>query len=956
MDSTRGSARPLVFLALAFAILGVLAFVMFGESGIGVAEEQEALAIESTESDVVAPIVESTVENSERDEELGAAVPDVVAEPGTAENAIPIDATGVKGRVIGRDGKPASDVEVTLWRSVGKKQLSKYGLTAEPGKDSARYLKTTRTDSEGRFTILEMIADGGYGLRARGDQGLLGRKDGIEVIEKLVFDLGDVPLKRGAIVSGLVRNEGGAPIASAEIGFDWGISDKPCVSDAQGRFRSDVLLPGKRTVRVKAKGYALRENIQRELIEGDVIDDFDIEMVKAEPIRGRVVDASGIGVQGAYVNCYREQDDMSFFGWLNDNVQSGPGGDFVFDSLPAGKYQVSCSLLGYRGSSQEGVVAGGDPIELKLTRVSSIEGRVFDALTNAPIKADSVRLMFIPPNAKGNVTFRPYWRGAEIDVDEVGKYRVTLNEGGQFKVVVSAEGYRPAESSPFQLTENAQVNGIDVRLEKGQELELVVLDKATRAPVPNAVVRVFEGSGKSENAAASLQAVGYFGGGGPVFRSGGRSSSVGRSISDAEGVARVKSMFAGKFHARAEHGLYAPSKLDPIEIGDGAATTRLELEMNLGGSIEGSVKDDKQKPELGITIYAVSKEHRAEGVSDGDGKYSIGRLPAGRYRIETDATSEEERWFGNEWGGQEQQTDEQRFPLVVEDGRATPHDVVITRVPPGSIVGSLLLNGMPTQNAMVMVMRKNPKNEEWDWNTQTQAKTDAQGRFKFRSLKPGRYGVSAGPNWEQQYALGTADVDPGRETSVVFDVPLGSLRGRVVDQDGKPIPDVSIDISRLRAEEEFNPWGGDRSVRSDANGDFLIEHLQVGDYSLGVMKRGYRRFHLESTPVVARRESGPIEVKLTLGGWIELNLTGIERLGQNVRFRANLSSETGDNSQSLSLWSEKPGFYWIDANEIPKGTLKIFARPPGQSSNIEVASSPFAVEPGKNLVLNLRIP
>lgn len=956
MDSSRGSARPLVFAVFALAVLGALGFVMFGGEGGGDDDRYEARAIGASELEVAAPAVFETDESGRHDEERSEAIAEAASEPEPDPNAIPADATGLTGRVIGRDGKPAADVEVTVWRTVGKKQLAKYGLTAEPGKDTARYLKTARTDDTGRFTIVELIADVAYGLRARGAEGLLGRKDGIEVIEKHLFDLGDVPLKRGAIVSGTVRNEGGAPIAAAEVHFDWGASDKPCIADAQGRYRSDVLMPGKRQVRVKAKGYALRETIQRELIEGDLIDDLDLELVKAEPIRGRIVDAAGIGVANAYVNCYREQDEMSFFGWINDDVRSGPGGDFVFDSLPAGKYQVSCSLVGYRGSSQEGVVAGGDPIELKLTRVSSIEGRVFDAATNAPVKADSVRLLHIPPNAKGNPSFRPYWRGAEIDVEEVGKYRVTLNEGGQFKVVVTADGYRPAESSPFQLTENAQMTGIDVRLEKGQELELVVVDKATRSPVPGAIVRVFEGVGTTNAGAPMMQGMPFVGGGMNIGPGGSRGAGVGRAISDAEGIARVKSMFAGKFHARAEHAGYAPGKLDPIEIADGAAATRLEFELGLGGAIEGVVTDDKKKPEPAMTVYAIGKEHRAEGVTDADGKYSIPRLPPGRYRIEDELANQNARWFGGGWDGGDGRSEEEKFPLVVEDGRATRHDVTVTRIPPGSIVGSLLFNGAPAQNVMVMVMRKNPANEEWDWQTQNQAKTDAQGRFKFRSLKPGLYGVSAGPNWERQYALGTADVSPAQESFVVFDVPLGSLRGRIVDQDGRPVADAWIEVVRRNAEQEFNPWGGGRSIRSDAAGEFVVEHLQAGQYSLNVSKRGYRPAASDPIAVAPRREAGPIEVKLTLGGWIELRLAGVERLGQNARLRANLAGAAGEDRQSFSLWTETPGTYWIDAAEIPKGTLTILARPAGQSSNIEVASSPYAVEPGKNLVLNLQIP
>ncbi len=966
MTHERGIAKPLIFALFGLVVLGALCAMMFGGGGASAEADESAAALENAAAKTNAPdlhLTEANAAKTERKEEAAAEEPKKLdADP----NAIPADATGVSGRVIGRDGKPAKNVEVVIERVVEKKLLAKYGLTAEPGKTSARFVKSGHTDEDGHFVVTDLIADPGYDLRARGDKGAMGRKDYFEVVDKVVIDIGDVPMRLGALIGGVVRDEGGAPIANADVNFEWSWNEKPYKTDAQGRFKTDVIMPGKHQIRVKAKGYAMRETMQREFLEGDQVDDLEIELVKAEPIRVRVVDETGRGLKDAYVNAYKQQDEMSFFGWFGDNGQTDANGEFVFDSIPAGTYQVSSNLMGFRGAQQENVKAGGAPVELQLKKQSYVEGTIIDAKTGEAVKGTSLRLLFVPPNQKnGNQTFRPYWRGSEANLDVVGKFSVTLNEGGYFKVEISADGYKPGESQPFQLAENAQMSGIAVRLEKGEEITILARDKVTKAPIQGAVVKASEYREPQNGNANSGNGLSFSVTGGAMrfygedfsFDGGNGRRQAGRVVTGAEGKAVMKTLYPGKFSAVGRKDGFADAKVESFEVKAGDTSTVVEVEFSHGGSIEGKVTNDRNVPEPALTVVAVSSDNQSrEAVTDADGRYKIANLTPGHFKVSAQMENDgSDIDYGSYDNDGEEKPVEQRFPVLVEDGGTAKHDFSITRTPPGSITGTVTFNGAPAADVMVMVIKMNDQGNDFDWNTQSQSKTDAQGAFKFRSLKPGKYGVTTGKNWQKSYGAGQVQVASGQEASVLLDIPLGGIRGRVVDQNGQPIAGVNLWVNRNSKDEQFNPWGGGRSAQSDANGDFVFDELQVGEYSLNASARKYKAFDLASIAVPARRDAGPVEVKLVFGGWIQFKINGIERLGQYPRLRVSISNEKGEEVNQNMLWPDEKGEFWLDSNYAPKGTIKLTAHRSNQATT-ELGSTAFEIPAGGNLELSFNVP
>ncbi len=106
--------------------------------------------------------------------------------------------------------------------------------------------------------------------------------------------------------------------------------------------------------------------------------------------------------------------------------------------------------------------------------------------------------------------------------------------------------------------------------------------------------------------------------------------------------------------------------------------------------------------------------------------------------------------------------------------------------------------------------------------------THEDGTFELGGLKPGTYklrtyGERAGPLDIPDVELSADDVEDVR-----IELPgEGAVRGRVIDERGEPVANVSID---LESRERSQMWSSRTSTRSADDGTFVLEHLHPGNY------------------------------------------------------------------------------------------------------------------------------
>ena len=140
-----------------------------------------------------------------------------------------------------------------------------------------------------------------------------------------------------------------------------------------------------------------------------------------------------------------------------------------------------------------------------------------------------------------------------------------------------------------------------------------------------------------------------------------------------------------------------------------------------------------------------------------------------------------------------------------------------------------------------------------------ETRSGSDGRFEFR-VPPGRYRLTVEVG-EQFYSQpdATSGIDV-RVTEATPCAPIeidvrsnGRVRGRLIDQAGRAVPFLNIDLAKgYRSEPNAR-------VITDADGRFRFERLAPGDYELGLTFRRYGRdkdFAIPLRPGAARFEVG----------------------------------------------------------------------------------------------------
>ena len=119
------------------------------------------------------------------------------------------------------------------------------------------------------------------------------------------------------------------------------------------------------------------------------------------------------------------------------------------------------------------------------------------------------------------------------------------------------------------------------------------------------------------------------------------------------------------------------------------------------------------------------------------------------------------------------------------------------------------------------------------------ATTDASGHFAFHDLPAGKYIIQAnsekyppprpGVDVDSQQSVTLAAEDQKQDITLVL-APGAYVRGRVLDEDGNPMPSCSVELM------SFQPMDGDRALstmtaaQSDDHGEYQMSNVQPGKY------------------------------------------------------------------------------------------------------------------------------
>ena len=121
------------------------------------------------------------------------------------------------------------------------------------------------------------------------------------------------------------------------------------------------------------------------------------------------------------------------------------------------------------------------------------------------------------------------------------------------------------------------------------------------------------------------------------------------------------------------------------------------------------------------------------------------------------------------------------------------------------------------------------------------AATDAEGHFAFRQLPNGQYLLQA---QSDQYPVAPFSLELSSQESVTIAAdeqasevaltltPGASVRGRIVDEEGSPLPQCTVSPMRYRAGDPGPTMVGGAATPSDEKGEYRIETIPAGKYYL----------------------------------------------------------------------------------------------------------------------------
>jgi hypothetical protein len=432
----------------------------------------------------------------------------------------------LKGRVVDADTSQAianADIIVSL-RGPGANQWQ------------GAYQKAITTDSYGVFRLVGVGTDGLHSLAvsARGYAHFVGsgwsRDAAWQQMSKLKFvagqeaNLGDIPLKRGRIVEGTVRDaDTQEPIPGATVTLqDWILGNKDFKTGAEGRYRVEDI--GDRvSLSAKAPGYIDERTGGwggQPLEPGQDVVTMDFELRLAGTVSGTVKTSTGEPVARALVRLRSAAQGRG--AWMGEMrlreyyTHTDAEGKFVIEGVPPVDLKAEASTPGFNaGESEAKKLEPGmklDDLHIKLVNSATVTGVVVSRgggmVANARVT--------IAKKAGDDMGSR--WRalagGTTVFTDDKGRFTAEDVPVGDIMMRVEAEEHAIQTTYKNGVKPGETVTGIKVTLKPALTITGKLLDEKgepmTMAWVRARQISAADGEPSSQLLGARVQQDGTF--------------------------------------------------------------------------------------------------------------------------------------------------------------------------------------------------------------------------------------------------------------------------------------------------------------------------------------------------------------------------------------------------------------------------------------------------------------
>ncbi|MGB0384201.1 MAG: carboxypeptidase regulatory-like domain-containing protein [Ardenticatenaceae bacterium] len=690
--------------------------------------------------------------------------------------------------------------------------------------------------------------------------------------------------------------------------------------------------------------------------EGETTTNIDANLSQGGQITGVVSDPDGNPLSDVSVEVRQYQEAHDYWESVNYGYTDS-NGQYEIAGLRSGTYRLA--FFHWEGrylpefyndaadveSATDIVVTQGETtsdISVSLSEGGHITGTITDA--NGTLLPE-VAVEVYHYNSEYNYW---EWNGYAV-TDSTGKYDVPGLMSGTYRVAfLDWQGrYLPEyydnaadleSATDVPVTAEQTTEGINASLSEGGHITGSITN-ADGNPVPDIAVEVYQYH-ETEQVWLSIH-YGHTDGSGR-YDVGGLQSGTYRV-----GFFDWQSRYVSEFYNDAPD---LQSATD-IEVTEAQTTSGIDAQLGEGGHITGTVRapDGSALPSVSIEVHRLDSNGQwvwaGWGETNFDGHYDVSGLNTGTYRIGFfDWASGYLPEYYNDALDLESATD-----ISVTQGETT-EGIDVQLAEGGHITGVVTTaDGDGLLHTSIEVYRRDA-NGEWEWAGS--GETFSDGSYDVAGLPTGSYRVGF-LNWEGRYANEYYDNAPDLESAVDVAVTAGetteginaslemggTITGQISAPDGSALFDVSVEVYRLDANDNWEVvgWG-----YTHFDGQYEVNGLASGTYRVGFQTWGmtyFTKYYSDASDLASATDvsvtqgetTSEIDVTLEEGGHITGTVTREEASGRFVAGGENQLADVhieayrqnGDGEWEWAGWGMTDGSGQYDIAGLATGTYRV---------------------------------
>ncbi|KAA3604251.1 MAG: carboxypeptidase regulatory-like domain-containing protein [Planctomycetota bacterium] len=670
---SRSGKVPLLALVLAAVFLAAVGYLLVQDPGSARYDQDPDLTTDLTKElqqpeeneEYTGPIIGPGRET----EDNGGRVQ--LNQEGTQENP-----GGVRGRVVSPQNKGVQGAKVVLTQRL---QPAQTFLAQEEGRGVGRF--SAVTDSGGRFQFLTLPAGQDFDVWVFHSEYAALQANPVTAIEGETQNLADIVLREGFRVYGKVTDSADNPLeATVEIRLQrnrfTGLSEgeqrqededsgrlKVVETQADGSFEIRNLAQGIWRLRGNSEGYAsaqvnpvvLMAQADKSDEDGDPMSKkVDLTLGPEFILRGMVINEAREPIENAQVTVTRARPRPIFSAYAT----SDSGGNFEVRGLQDGVYTVAAQAEGYTTERVSNVKADTATVEVVLAVKGTVTGRVIGPDGRA-VTRFHLELMKVN---KGTAMYGRTGRKLPVE-DRNGNYSFSNIDKGTFVLLCTAEGMAPSYSPGFFVDRGDTVRGIDIKMRRGGKIFGYITSATTGKALPGAEI-LLRGPDYRE-----ADATHFFGG----YLNDPNNVPNMSAKSNQKGYFELEHAFPGDVQVEIRHDTHL-SDFRRVQVADSADVDLGSIELYAGGTVIGTVKDQKGRPVAGGTVYLNRQPETggwfsANQTLDAQGRFRFIGLKPGTYDL-TASGPQADGFFAIF-------TDERSKKVYLDSGKTVTQDLVI---------------------------------------------------------------------------------------------------------------------------------------------------------------------------------------------------------------------------------------------------------------------------------------